>query len=122
MGENTPSDRRLGISGEEAAARYLEKKRYRIISRSYRMLRGEIDIIAYDRKTLVFVEVKTRKSKSFGPPEESVTTAKQRQIKKIALGYLSRNRLQNMPCRFDVLSVLFSEEEGFIIRHIQNAF
>ncbi len=85
------------------------------------MFRGEIDIIAYDKKTLVFVEVKTRRSKDFGFPEESVTAAKQRQIRKIAQGFLAKNRLANIECRFDVLS-LEVNGEGCSIGHIKNAF
>jgi len=86
------------------------------------MFRGEIDIIAYDRKALVFVEVKTRKSRKFGLPEESVTFSKQKQIKKIASGFLVKNNLQDVECRFDVLSLHFDEDEGFTTRHIKNAF
>ncbi|UCC41051.1 MAG: YraN family protein [Candidatus Aminicenantes bacterium] len=112
----------LGRSGEEVALQYLEKNKYRIIARSFRMFRGEIDIIAYDRKTLVFVEVKTRKSRAFGSPEESVNLSKQRQIQKIALGFLAKNNLQNIECRFDVISLLFAENEGYSIQHIKNAF
>lgn len=85
------------------------------------MFRGEIDIIAYDRKTLVFVEVKTRRSREFGLPEESVTPAKQRQIRKIAQGFLAKNRLTNTECRFDVIS-LELDGEGYSVRHIKNAF
>ena len=112
----------LGKSGEEVALHYLEKNKYRIIARSFRMFRGEIDIIAYDRKTLVFVEVKTRKSRDFGFPEESVTPNKQRQIIKIAEGFLAKNNLQNVECRFDVVSVLFRVDKGYSIHHIKNAF
>lgn len=86
------------------------------------MFRGEIDIVAYDQKTLVFVEVKARKSRKFGSPEESVTPSKQRQIKKIAQGFLVKNNLQDVECRFDVISLLFTEEEGFSIQHIKDAF
>lgn len=111
----------LGRSGEDVALRYLLRKKYKVVARHFRMFRGEIDIIAYDRKTLVFVEVKTRRSIEFGFPEESVTPAKQRQIRKIAQGFLTKNRLANIECRFDVLS-LEVNEEGYSIRHIKNAF
>lgn len=112
----------LGQSGEEFALRYLKDKNYRIVAKSFRMLRGEIDIIAYERKTLVFVEVKTRKSSDFGFPEESVTPAKQRQIIKIARGFMAKNNLQDVECRFDVLSLSFKEDEGYTVSHIKNAF
>ncbi len=112
----------LGKSGEKIALRYLEDKKYRILARNFRLFRGEIDIIALDRKILVFVEVKTRKSTDFGLPEESVTSSKQEQIKKIAQGFLTKNNLNETECRFDVVSLIFDEGKGFSIRHIQNAF
>jgi putative endonuclease len=86
------------------------------------MLRGEIDIIASDRKTLVFVEVKTRSRPDFGRPEEAVTPAKQKQIRKIAQAYLIKKRLGEVECRFDVLSLLFDPDQGFAVHHIKNAF
>ncbi len=112
----------LGKSGEKIALRYLEDKKYKILARNFRLFRGEIDIIALDRKILVFVEVKTRKSTDFGLPEESVTSSKQEQIKKIAQGFLTKNNLNETECRFDVVSLIFDEGKGFSIRHIQNAF
>ncbi len=112
----------LGKSGERAALRYLKNKKYKILTPNFRLFRGEIDIIALDKNTLVFVEVKTRKSTDFGLPEESVTPSKQRQIKRIAQGFLMRNNLQDAECRFDVISILFDQNQGYRIRHIQNAF
>lgn len=112
----------LGKTGEEAAVRYLKKKGYKIVGRGFRLLRGEIDILAYDRTTLVFAEVKTRASRAFGFPEESVTPAKQTQIRKIAQGYLAKHRLENVPCRFDVLSVMIGNDRQVMIRHFENAF
>lgn len=112
----------LGKSGEEAALRYLKNKKFRIIKRNFRFFRGEIDIIAYDAKTLVFMEVKTRSSKDFGLPEESVTPSKQRQIKKIARAFLAKNNLQVVECRFDVISLSYDKNEGYSINHIKDAF
>ena len=122
MARNTKTPHALGKSGEEIALHYLENKKYKIIARGFRLFRGEIDIIAYDRKTLVFVEVKTRKSRDFGFPEESVTPSKQQQIRKIAHGFLVKNNLQDVECRFDVISLSFNENEGYSVRHIKNAF
>jgi len=112
----------FGKSGEEAAARYLKNKKFRIIERNFRFLKGEIDIIAYDKETLVFIEVKARKSQEFGSPEESVTPSKQRQIKRVAQGFLVKNNLKDVQCRFDVLSLSFHEKNGYQIHHLQNAF
>jgi putative endonuclease len=116
----TPYD--LGRSGEKIALNYLIENRYKVKARGFRLFRGEIDIIAYDQKTLVFVEVKTRRSTDYGFPEESVTPSKQRQIRKIAQGFLVKNNLQDVECRFDVISLSFDEKEGYSIRHIKDAF
>lgn len=112
----------LGKAGEEVALKYLKRKKFKIIKKGFRLHKGEIDVIAYDRKTLVFVEVKTRRSRSFGLPEESVTTAKQRQIKKIAQGFMAFNNLENVECRFDVISLIFKKNDGYSIRHFKDAF
>jgi len=112
----------LGKAGEEVALKYLKRKKFKIIKKGFRLYKGEIDVIAYDRKTLVFVEVKTRRSSSFGLPEESVTTAKQRQIKKIAQGFMAFNNLENVECRFDVISLIFNKSDGYSIRHFKDAF
>ncbi len=86
------------------------------------MFRGEIDIIAFEKGTLVFVEVKARRSEDFGLPEESVTGAKQEQIKKIAQGFLAKNNLEDAECRFDVISITVDKDHGYSLRHIKNAF
>ncbi len=122
MIEDSSTARALGKSGEEAAVRYLKSKKFRIIERNFRFLRGEIDIIAYDGKILVFVEVKARKSKEFGSPEEAVTSLKQRQIKRVAQGFLAQNNLLETECRFDVLSLSYHEKTGFQICHLKDAF
>ncbi len=112
----------LGRSGEEAAAAYLRKKRFRLVCRGFRFQRGEIDIIAYDRDTIVFVEVKTRRGTEFGPPEESVTTFKQRQIRRLAEAYLMLNNLGDTPCRFDILALSPEGKRGYRVHHIPDAF
>ncbi len=96
--------RRLGRQGEEEAARFLERKGLRIVERGYRALRGEIDIIAWDSETLVFVEVKTRTDPEQGRPEEAVTPAKQAQVRRIATAYLADLGLGSPFCRFDVIA------------------
>ena len=112
----------LGKSGEDVAIEYLKKKKYKIVARGFRFLRGEIDIIALDGEALVFIEVKTRKTSPFGHPEESVTPAKRKQLRKVAEGYLLRNHIQDVECRFDVLSLSFDELEGYSVKHIRDAF
>ncbi len=111
----------LGRRGETIASRYLEGKGYQILEKNYRALRGEIDIIARKRGEITFVEVKSGRSLRFGPPLERVDLRKQRQIAKVALAWLQSKGLEEVPCRFDVLSI--TEERGSIrIEHIQDAF
>lgn len=122
MKENKQTSHELGKSGEKVAIEYLKRRKYKIITKGFRLFRGEIDIITYDRKVLVFVEVKTRKSPFSSSPEESVNLSKQKQIKKIAQGYLAYNDLMDVECRFDVLAVAFDDQKGYSIRHIRDAF
>jgi putative endonuclease len=96
---------RLGIVGEELAAAALAARGYAILERRYATERGEIDIIAEDGDTLVFVEVRARATGEFGRAAESVTVAKQRQVTRMAIDYLTRHRITNRPCRFDVVAV-----------------
>lgn len=118
------SRRALGLRGEEQGVRYLAARGYVVLERGFRMFRGEIDIIARKDGTLVFVEVRTRARDDFGLPDESVTRPKQRQVRKVALGYLLKRGLaeEKTPCRFDVLSVLWLGGERFRIVHHTDAF
>ncbi len=95
----------LGESGEDLAVRELERRGYAIVARRYRCRRGELDIVARDGPTIVFVEVKTRDGGEFGCGVEAVTALKQRRIADVASDYLVRHRLQDRPCRFDVVSI-----------------
>ena len=122
MAQNKQTSFDLGKLGEKIAFRFLENNKYKIIARGYRLFRGEIDIIAYDQQTLVFVEVKTKRSTDYGFPEESVTPSKQQQIRKIAQGFLVKNNLQDVECRFYVISISFDEKEKYSIGHIKDAF
>jgi putative endonuclease len=96
---------RLGIIGEELAAAALASRGYAILERRYATERGEIDIIAEDGETLVFVEVRARATGEFGRAAESVTDAKKRQVARMAIEYLARHRISDRPCRFDVVAV-----------------
>lgn len=110
-----------GTEGEDLAVAYLEKEGYRIDRRNYRFGRGEIDIVAEDGRTLVFVEVKARASKAFGDPEDAVTHQKRRQLRKIAGGYLFERHIEDRDCRFDVIAVEFAGGKP-VLRHIKDAF
>jgi putative endonuclease len=119
---NRTSAQAVGRAGEAIALKFLRRKKYTILETGFRRFRGEIDIIALDRKTLVFVEVKMRTGGAFGRPEESVTPAKQRQIRKVAEGYLLRHGLGDVDCRFDVISIRTQDGAGHAIEHFENAF
>jgi putative endonuclease len=123
-GEEKPaaSNQSVGALGEELAAAFLRQAGYRIVERNFRCKGGEADIVARDGKTLVFVEVKTRRSMSYGPPQLAVTPFKQRQISKAALTWLAKNRQQDAPARFDVIAVMLFSDGTHRIEHIPNAF
>ncbi len=112
----------LGKQGEDLAAQHLKKMGLTILARNYRQKTGEIDIIARDKNCLVFVEVKTRKSLRFGQPFEAVTQKKQAQLSKVALDYLSRNKLLDQSARFDVISILLPDNGKVAIEHLPNCF
>src|SRR5512140_1352557 len=95
----------LGKSGEDLACRELQRRGYAILARRYRTRVGEIDIVARDGPTVVFVEVKTRASTACGDPSEAVGPAKQRKIWVMACDYLLRAGWDNRPCRFDVVAI-----------------
>ena len=115
---DTANRRAVGACFEELAARYLEKQGYSILERNFSSRYGEIDLIAKDKDTIVFVEVKYRSSISAGDPAEAITARKQERIRKTAQYYLCRHQIsENVPCRFDVAAVLGSQ-----IRLLKNAF
>ncbi len=112
----------LGERGEEQAVAYLKGEKFAIVERNYRCKSGEIDIVAKDGKTLVFVEVKTRRNELFGPPQLAVTRFKQRQLSKAALTWLAKNNKHNSIARFDVVAILLREDQTPEINHIRDAF
>lgn len=113
----------VGARGEELAAGHLKANGYQILERNARSRGGEVDIVARDRDgTIVFVEVKTRSSLTFGLPQQAVTSRKQRQIAKGALTWLSRNRSHDQAARFDVIAVLLHDGGQYKLEHIINAF
>ena len=117
----TTTRHRRGARGEAIAADYLASKGYTILARNVRTPYGEIDCIARDGDTLVFVEVKTRTGDAFGAPEEAVTAQKRRHLCRAALHYLQSGDGLDLPCRFDVLAVRLSGAES-AITHFEDAF
>jgi len=111
----------LGKKGEDLAVRFLKKKGYQIIDRNYACKMGEMDIIAKEKDTLVFVEVKTRTSTTFGPPQLAVNPTKQMQLSKVALSFLKAKKLEDAKARFDVVAILLGPK-GEEIELIKDAF
>ena len=112
--------RLLGLRGEDAAARYLAKKGMKVLHRNWRCPAGEVDIIARDGETVVFVEVKARSTDRFGQAVESVGARKQKRITSAALLYIAGLK-EEPPVRFDVVTV----RGGLVPRvgeHIEDAF
>jgi putative endonuclease len=118
-----PAEGALGDRGENVAAKYLRNLGYKILHRNFECKFGEVDIIARDGNTLVFVEVKTRKDGEDSPePDEQVNINKQHQMSKVAEHYLSRYGIPQPASRFDVLAVIWPRNVEPIIRHTKDAF
>ena len=111
----------LGKRGEQAAVGYLRRGGYEIVERNVRSRLGEIDLIARHREVLVFVEVKTRSSGEFAPPELSVDRKKRRKLYDLAQAYLGK-QAEPVNCRFDVLGVILPPGGRPVFRHIPDAF
>ena len=106
-----------------AAERHVRKLGYKIVARRDRSRLGELDLVAVDDRTIVFIEVKTRRSHDAGRPDEAVGTEKQQRLTRLALAYLKRHDLFEHPARFDVLSVTWPDEaKRPTIAHYKNAF
>ena len=112
----------LGRRGEDEAAAYLRSLGYRIVGRRERVLRGDIDIVALDGRTVVFVEVRSRSDTAHGHPAETVGPVKQRRIAELATAYIRRHRLQDCHVRIDVVAVTFATGGKPLVEHYQNAF
>ena len=115
--------RTLGQRGEIEAARYLKRRGYKILARGRRLAPGELDLVALDGRSIVFVEVKTRTSADVGHPAEAVDAVKQRKLTRLAVTFMKRHGLLEFPARFDVVAITWPEGRGRpTIEHFQNAF
>ncbi|MCL2797812.1 MAG: YraN family protein [Firmicutes bacterium] len=108
-----------GKSGEKTAEKFLKKKGCKVLHRNYKTNLGEIDLIVFDKDTLVFVEVKSRSGTLFGTPAEAVTHFKRTKINQVAAQFLTRQSMRDVPVRFDVVEVYLNEGR---VEHIENAF
>jgi len=111
----------LGRRGERAAEKHLRRNGYRIVARNFRAAGAEIDLVAMDGETLVFVEVKTRRSRAAGAPEEAVDERKQKRIRRAAEVFAARYRADEMEMRFDIAAVDASGKR-LEIELLRNAF
>ena len=98
---------RLGARGEALAWGFLKRQGYSLIEKNYRTRFGEIDIVAEKEGTLVFLEVKTRRTTRFGLPEESVDWRKRHKLGRMAEAFIQTKKLENRPARFDILSIVW---------------
>jgi putative endonuclease len=117
------STRMIGDEGEDAAVDYLQKNGFEIIERNYRYGKvGEIDIVAKDVSDgyTVFIEVKSRKTTYYGLPEEAITKNKQRQMRRMGTLYLYDKCIDEILCRFDVITVLNEDKDNPVINHYKN--
>jgi putative endonuclease len=113
----------LGRRGEDAAAKFLKSRRYRILARGLDSRLGELDIIAVDGRTVVFVEVKTRTSTDAGHPADAIDANKQRRMTQAGLAYLKSHGLLHHASRFDVVAITWPDNARQpIIEHFKNAF
>ncbi len=113
----------LGNEGERLAARFLRQQGFKILARQYHTKLGEIDLICRDGVTIVFVEVKTRRSEAAGRPEEAITFAKQKQLTRVGLAFLKEHQLLECPARFDVVSIVWpADSRDPQIDHYRHAF
>jgi putative endonuclease len=112
----------LGKDSEQLAVDYLQKNGYTIIQRNYRIRGGEIDIIAKEKNTLVFIEVKSRTTTRYGHAIQSLTRQQQKRLSKTALTYLHQRKIVNHRARFDVVAIQKNQYAGTDIQLIRNAF
>jgi putative endonuclease len=110
-----------GKKGEKIAADFLKKNGYRIIDKNFRCPLGEIDIVAREKSTIVFVEVKTRKSSELGYPEQAVGIKKQKKMSQLALWFMQKKKIIDVGARFDVVAITMLSS-GNEIKLFKNAF
>jgi putative endonuclease len=114
--------RRRGQHGEQLAVDYLEHQGWRIQQRNFRCRQGEIDIVAWDGATLVFIEVKTKSHAAFGAPQAMVGRRKQHTIAHVAMTYIQRHRIRDVAVRFDVVAITVPAGGAAEVTHIPAAF
>ena len=112
----------VGAYGEQVAVRHLENAGYAVLARNWRCRAGELDVVATRDGVVVFVEVKTRRSATYGPPSVAVTPAKAERIRALAQEWLAASRLGAVPQRYDVISVFRPLAGPALVEHVEGAF
>jgi putative endonuclease len=112
----------LGPAGEQYAERFLRRRRYRIVTRNYNCPMGEIDIVALDGRTIVFVEVKTRTGREHADPQDAVNAAKQKHLTRAGEFFLRQTQSEDRVCRFDVVAITVSAANEWDVEHLIDAF
>ena len=128
----TKNKKELGSWGEKKARKYLENNNYKIVESNFQTRSGEVDLIAVQDKFIVFIEVKTRRSHSFGQPESSINHRKKDKIRSLANYYLLKHDYSDLQVRFDVITIMIRKDRSndsnygngtnFELNHIENAF
>lgn len=116
------SNTELARRGEDAAAAYLERTGHTIVARNWRCTSGEVDLVTLEGSTVVMVEVKTRRSRVAGTPDEAVSPTKQKRLARVARRYLAEASLEDTEVRFDVIAILQIAEDRALLRHHRAAF
>ncbi len=111
----------IGKIGEQLAYNFLENKGYQILEINWRYRKAEIDLIAKDGETLVFIEVKTRSTDLFGKPEEAISPRKERLLTDAAAAYMEQIN-HDWAVRFDVISIIYRDEKHYTLEHFEDAF
>lgn len=119
---NRKSNRQRGNEAEELACAYLESKGWTILERNYFFERSEVDIVAYDQKVIVFVEVKMRTSAKFGRPVDSIDDEKVKHVYKASEAWLYERKMEGSPVRYDVVGILQEKGVAPSFNHIEDAF
>lgn len=122
MAKDPEASKSVGRRGEELARGHLRRLGYKIVARNFTCPVGEVDLIALDGDTLVFVEVKTLQQEAGIDPVEQVHAGKQAHIRRVARFYISAKQAEDMPARFDVLAVTMGADGEPHIEHIEDAF
>jgi putative endonuclease len=112
----------LGQAGEKQAVKFLRRLRYRIVTRNYRCPQGEIDVVALDGKTIVFVEVKTRTDREHADPQDAVNRAKREHIMRSARFFLRQTGSEDRDFRFDIVAVVRGAGGSLVVEHFLEAF